>query len=170
MARNPWPWRARSSASKPVASAQAPWTNTIVGVSAAIVVTAPLLTVCPMPRLYPGGHAQPRQAKFVAVGCYRNDGSAWPRSLRSAQRNLGSVIGMMAGPGRSPDVPDPGHRLLRWSFLWTLLICERGCSSTEASWSWLFFAGGWGVADRAGVKGERPERRVDDDLDAGRSE
>jgi hypothetical protein len=29
------------SASKPVASAQAPWTRTIVGVSAGIVVTAP---------------------------------------------------------------------------------------------------------------------------------
>src|SRR5829696_8677744 len=56
------------------------------------------------------------EVRFVAVGCYRNDGSAWPRSLRSAQRNLGSVIGMMAGPGRSPDVPDPGHRLLRLSF------------------------------------------------------
>jgi len=25
-----------------------------------------------------------------------------------AQRDLGSVIGMMAGPGRSPDAPDPG--------------------------------------------------------------
>ncbi len=45
-----------------------------------------------------------------------NDGSAWPRSLRLAQRDLSSVIGMMAGPGRSPDVPEPGHRLLRWSF------------------------------------------------------
>jgi hypothetical protein len=37
MARNPWRCRARISASKPVASAHAPWTRTIVGVSAAIV-------------------------------------------------------------------------------------------------------------------------------------
>jgi hypothetical protein len=49
----------------------------------------------------------------------------------------------------------------------TLLICERGCSSTEASWSWLVLRWWLGVADRAGVKVERPERRVDDDLDAG---
>jgi hypothetical protein len=48
-----------------------------------------------------------------------------------------------------------------------LLICERGCSSTESSWSWLVFRWWLGVADRAGVKVERPERRVDDDLDAG---
>src|SRR5829696_1959300 len=45
MARNPRACRARSSASKPVASAQAPWTNTIVGVSAAMLVTAFLLTI-----------------------------------------------------------------------------------------------------------------------------
>ena len=62
--------RARSSASKPVASAQAPWTNTIVGRSAAIVVTAPLLTVCPMPRLYPGRRAQPRQANLRWGRCH----------------------------------------------------------------------------------------------------
>ena len=49
----------------------------------------------------------------------------------------------------------------------TLLICERGCSSTEASWSWLVRRWWLGVADRAGVKVERPERRVDDDLGAG---
>ena len=48
-----------------------------------------------------------------------------------------------------------------------LLICERGCSSTEASWSWLVLRWWLGVVDRAGVKVERPERRVDDDLDAG---
>jgi hypothetical protein len=53
------------------------------------------------------------------------------------------------------------------SFLLTLLICERGCSSMEASWSWLVLRWWLGVADRAGVKVERPERRVDDDLDAG---
>src|SRR5215218_7561278 len=47
MARNPRACRARSSASKPVASAQAPWTNTIVGVAAAIVVTAPLMRGLP---------------------------------------------------------------------------------------------------------------------------
>src|SRR5512133_1997014 len=46
---------------------------------------------------------------------------------------------------------------------WMLLICERGCSSTGLvvlRW-WL------GVVDQAGVKVERPERREDDDLDAG---
>src|SRR4051812_28966433 len=47
MARNPWRCRARISASKPVASAQAPWTNTIVGVSVAIVVTAPFVDGLP---------------------------------------------------------------------------------------------------------------------------
>ena len=62
-----------------------------------------------------------------------------------------------------PDSAYPLYRLLRW----TLLICERGCSSTEASWSWLVLRWWLGVADRAGVKVERPERRVDDDLDAG---
>src|SRR5215207_7225190 len=71
MARNPRACRARSSASKPVASAQAPWTNTIVGVSAAIVATAPLLTICPMPRLHPGGRAQPRQANLRWGGYHR---------------------------------------------------------------------------------------------------
>jgi hypothetical protein len=54
-----------------VASAQAPWTNTIVGRSAAMLVTAPMLTVCPMPRLYPGRRAQPRQANFV--GRFKGD-------------------------------------------------------------------------------------------------
>src|SRR5512133_2019488 len=48
-----------------------------------------------------------------------------------------------------------------------VLICERGCSSTEASWSWLVLRWWLGVVDRAGVKVERPEHRVDDDLDAG---
>jgi hypothetical protein len=37
----------------------------------------------------------------------------------------------------------------------------------EASWSWLVLRWWLGVAGRAGVKVERPERRVDDDLDAG---
>jgi hypothetical protein len=45
MAVNPRSSRARITPPKPLASAQAPWTNTIVGVSAAIVVTAPLLKV-----------------------------------------------------------------------------------------------------------------------------
>jgi hypothetical protein len=63
-----------------------------------------------------------RRATSAVLGCetvgcqpdvVANHGSAWPRSLRLAQRDLGSVIGMMAGPGRSPDAPDPGHRLLK---------------------------------------------------------
>src|SRR5512133_3006287 len=37
----------------------------------------------------------------------------------------------------------------------------------EASWSWLVRRWWLGVADRAGGKVERPEHRVDDDLDAG---
>src|SRR5512133_2849625 len=48
-----------------------------------------------------------------------------------------------------------------------LLICERGCSSTEASWSWLVLRWWLGVVDRAGVKVERPEHRVDAAVDAG---
>src|SRR6266542_4219859 len=43
MAANPRSPRARITPPKPVASAQAPWTNTIVGLSAAIVVTAPFV-------------------------------------------------------------------------------------------------------------------------------
>jgi hypothetical protein len=43
MAANPRSRRARIDLPKPVASAHAPWTNTMVGVSAAIVVTAPSL-------------------------------------------------------------------------------------------------------------------------------
>ena len=35
-------------------------------------------------------------------------GFCWPRSLRLAQCDLGSVIGMMAGLGPSSDAPDPG--------------------------------------------------------------
>jgi hypothetical protein len=50
---------------------------------------------------------------------------------------------------------------------WMLLICERDCSSTETKRSWLVLRWWLGVADRAGVKVERPERGGDDDLDAG---
>src|SRR5580700_2423536 len=44
MARNPSRWRARISGSKPVASAQAPWTRTIVGLfsSGWVAMSAPL--------------------------------------------------------------------------------------------------------------------------------
>jgi hypothetical protein len=35
---------------------------------------------------------------------------------------------------------------------WTLLICGRGCSSTEASWSWLVLRWWLGVADQAAVR------------------
>jgi hypothetical protein len=60
--------------------------------------------------------AQPPQSWVVeTIGCQpdvvTNDGSAWPRGLRLAQRDLGSVIGMMAGPGRSPAAPGPGPSL-----------------------------------------------------------
>jgi len=50
---------------------------------------------------------------------------------------------------------------------WMLLICERDCSSTETKRSWLVLRWWLGVADRAGVKVERPERGGDADLDAG---
>jgi hypothetical protein len=69
-----------------------------------------------------------RRATSAVLGCetvscqpdvVANDRSAWPRSLQLAQRDLGSMIGMMAGRERSPDVPDPAHRLLRWSFSWS---------------------------------------------------
>jgi hypothetical protein len=53
------------------------------------------------------------------------------------------------------------------SFRLTLLFCERVARQMEASWSWLVLRWWLGVAGRAGVKVERPERRVDDDLDAG---
>jgi hypothetical protein len=46
---------------------------------------------------------------------------------------------------------------------WMLLICERGCSST----GFVVLRCRLGVVERAGVKVERPERREDDDLDAG---
>src|SRR5215211_1563169 len=109
MARNPWACRARSSGSKPVASAQAPWTNTIVGVAAAIVVTVPLLTVCPMPRLYPGRCAQPRQANLRWGGCHRLL-SGW-RSGRSPPPG-GWAARRAEGPTRVLGTVRPDPRLL----------------------------------------------------------
>src|SRR5215218_1924473 len=105
MARNPRPWRARSSASKPVASAQAPWTNTIVGVAAA-VVTAPLLTICPMPRLYPGGRAQPRQANLRWCGCYRLPFAAGQSGVTLVQAPTPMLFPELGRPW-----PAPGEQL-----------------------------------------------------------
>jgi hypothetical protein len=56
-----------------------------------MLVTAPLLTVCPMPRLYPGGHTQPRQAKLVAPDAYLaalgiESGSEWITTDRDFSR------------------------------------------------------------------------------------
>jgi hypothetical protein len=70
-------------------------------------------------------------------------------------------------PKAVAKITDDAEELLTFfDFPW-LLICERGCWSTESSWSWLVLRWWLGAADRAGVKVERPERRVDDDLDAG---
>ena len=71
-------------------------------------------------------------------------GAARPRSGGSGQE-----LDVGAGHRRSAPM---NHRLLWWSFCWTLLICERGCSSTEASWSWLVLRWWLGVADRAGSR------------------
>jgi hypothetical protein len=98
MAVSPRSPRARITPPKPLASAHAPWTSTIVGVAAAMLVTAPSMTVCPMPRLYPGGHGQPRQANFRWCGC-RRWLSGW-RSGRQRPRPAGAAARRAERPTR----------------------------------------------------------------------
>src|SRR5215204_6229206 len=70
MARNPSRWRARISASKPVASAQAPWTRTIVGLlsSGWVAMSAPLVHRVSLDRREQSPpHGRPPQAGGRAV-------------------------------------------------------------------------------------------------------
>ena len=80
----------------------------------------------------------------------------WPAAM-----DVGTVDA--AGPLLAVDDEHAGGADHRWM----LLICERDCSSTETKRSWLVLRWWLGVAVRAGVKVERPERGGDDDLDAG---
>jgi hypothetical protein len=52
----------------------------------------PLLTVCPMPRLYPGGRAQPRQANLRWCGCRRLPFSAQARMAQVGPRWTASAV------------------------------------------------------------------------------
>ena len=79
----------------------------------------------------------------------------------SPERDATSGRDLAAGPPRWVKVSG----IIALAVL--LLICERIGRQLNACWLWLILRCWLGVADQAGVKVDRPEGRMDDDLDAG---